>query len=129
MDLSAINWWAVLLSTAVAMMIGALWYSNTLFGEAWRKTVKISKKDWDNPAPMVGATLFFLIISITLALLINDGGLLEGVFVGSLSGIGLAATSVGVLYGFEARPLSLFLINASYLIIALSAIGAVIGAL
>ena len=39
-----INYWAVLVSGIVSMIIGGLWYSPVLFGKLWMKLSNISEK-------------------------------------------------------------------------------------
>lgn len=45
LDLSQINIWAVLLATAATMVLGFLWYSPLLFGNAWAKRLNVNMED------------------------------------------------------------------------------------
>jgi len=53
-------------------------------------------------------------------------GVAAGVRIGALAGL-LPAACIALNYAFEARPLSLWLINAGYAIVGLAIAGAIIG--
>ena len=40
-----INYLAVLIATAVTMVLGFLWYSPVLFGNAWVKQIGLNKEE------------------------------------------------------------------------------------
>ena len=40
-----VNWTAIITGAAVAYVLGALWYSPTMFGNQWMKAVGIPKND------------------------------------------------------------------------------------
>lgn len=129
MELSFINWWAVFFAMAVAMGIGSLWYSSFLFGTTWQHEIDKKRKELGDPmVAMLSAALMMLLGATTLAILIGLGDVMAGMRIGALIGLGLVATSLGVHYSYENRSLKLFLINAGYMVVALSAMGAIIGA-
>jgi hypothetical protein len=47
---------------------------------------------------------------------------------GALAGIGWVATAIGVNYLFERKSFRLFLINAGYMAVSLTIMGAILGA-
>ena len=51
-----------------------------------------------------------------------------GTMAGFLAGLGWVATFLGIIYLFEMKSLAAFLINAGYCIVALTTMGAILGA-
>jgi Protein of unknown function (DUF1761) len=125
-----INWLAVLVATASSFVLGSLWYG-PVFGKHWMQAsgMTMEKGAQGNMALTFGGTAVLnLCIAFALALLIGphagwDMGLHTGVF----SSLLFAATSLGVIYLFEQRPLRLWLINAGYQVVNFSIMGSIIG--
>lgn len=99
MDMSSINWLAVLVAGISAFVLGGVWYSPALFGNAWmsenRMTVEDVKKG--NATKIYGiAFILSLLMAVNLAMYLADtpaectgtvlkkpilpGGLLPGFF-------------------------------------------------
>ena len=114
--------------------IGAGWY--TAFSAPWLngigKTVEQLTKDGGG-TPMAMATGFvaILVMCYTLAWIV-DRGLQPTAGNGALTGATVAFGIVGAMlalnYGFEARGITLWLINAGYAFVGLVVAGAIIGA-
>lgn len=129
---SAMNWWAVLAAGISSMVLGGLWYSPALFGNAWMRASGITeeKARSANMAKVMGTSLL-------LALL---GALVFAMFLGPAPALGFAtgaglsaglcwvAGSFGINYLFEQRPLQLFFINGGYHTLQYTLIGAILGA-
>ena len=132
MDLSQINYLAVLVAAVSCFIIGGLWYSPVLFANAWMKEASLTQEEMKqaNMVKVFGLSFVLtLIITFNLAAFLGtDAGLVWGMTAGALAGIGWAATSLGILYLFERRSLKLFLINAGYLAVAFIVAGGIIGA-
>ncbi|MEF2246966.1 MULTISPECIES: DUF1761 domain-containing protein [unclassified Paenibacillus] len=47
-----INYLAVLIATAVTMVLGFLWYSPVLFGNAWVKQIGLNKEEMSSGGPI-----------------------------------------------------------------------------
>ena len=47
--MSTINWWAVLIAGLSAFVVGGIWYSPGLFGNAWMKDSKLNEEDIKKP--------------------------------------------------------------------------------
>lgn len=64
-----INVWAVAGAAVAAMIVGAIWYSNGVFGATWLKMSTVSKKQWDTMGwmPMVYMFIFSLVMAYVLA--------------------------------------------------------------
>jgi hypothetical protein len=132
MDLTLINYPAVLVAALSSFVIGFLWYSPFLFGNVWLKEAGLSK-DKVGQANMIKifglSFLLAIIICFNLAAFLGQGaGLSWGITAGALAGIGWVAASLGILYLFEQKPLKLFLINAGYQAVTYIIAGGIIGA-
>lgn len=132
MDLSNINYLAVLVAAVSFFVIGGLWYSPLLFSEVWLKEANLSREVLRkaNPLAVFGFSFILsLIISFNLAAFLGpDAGYKWGIGAGALAAIGWVAASLGILYLFEKRSFRLFLINAGYFTVAFMVAGAIIGA-
>jgi hypothetical protein len=51
----------------------------------------------------------------------------SGAAAGAILSLALIATTLAMNYAFEARPLSLWLINAGYMVVGVTLMGAIIG--
>jgi hypothetical protein len=130
--LTDVNWLAVVVATVVAFMLGGLWYSKALFGNAWMQEVGLTE-DAVNKANMArtfGGTIVLQIIAATAlsAFLGADSTWQSGLQTGIWIGVFWVATAYGVTYLFEQRSVRLFLINAGYYVILYAIIGTIIGA-
>jgi hypothetical protein len=118
MQLAELNYWAILLAALSSFMLGGVWYSPLLFGKTWLEGCGLTDLDLKNSDPKLVYGLAFvlsLISAFVLAFLLGpDPEILSALIIGSFVGVGLAASSLGISYIFEQRPLSLFLVNGGY---------------
>lgn len=132
MDLSKLNWLAVLAAAASMFMLGGAWYSPALFGKAWQRECGLT--DAQLQSRSMGAVfgtsfLLALIMAFNLAAFLQGPpDIAWGIAAGALAGIGWVAMAMGVTYLFEARSLRLFLIDAGYHAFAFMLMGAILGA-
>lgn len=126
----SINWLAILGATISAFIIGGLWYG-PLFGKAWMKAGAFTEQHLQSRkmGMVFGvAIILMLIAAINLEMFIGPEGTLSfGLFAGFMTGLGWVATFLGIVYLFEKRPMSLFLINAGYCVVTLTVMGAILG--
>ena len=126
-----INWLSVIVAAVSSFMVGGLWYG-PLFGRAWMQEWGFSEEQLGGRSmPMVfGLSLLAsFIASINLEMFIGaEADLAFGLFAGFAAGLGWVAAFLGILYLFEMRSLKLYLINAGYCIVALTVMGAILGA-
>ncbi len=131
MDLSQINYLAVLVAALSSFVIGFLWYAPFSFANIWMKEAGLSEEKIKEASMVKTFGLSFLlalIICFNLAAFLGpDAGLAWGITAGALAGIGWAATSLGMFYLFEGRSFKLFLINAGYLAVTYAVAGGIIG--
>ena len=133
MDMSTINWWAVLVAAVSCFAVGGLWYAPAVFGKAWMRENKFTEADIQggNMAKIFGlAFLCGLIAAVNLAFFMNDPsiGMQEGAMYGFLTGFGWVGTFVGMHYLYEHKSFTLWLINAGYSTVALTLMGVILGA-
>ena len=130
--LSDVNWLAVVVATIVAFMLGGLWYSKALFGNAWMQEVGLTEDAVNsaNMAKTFGGTIVLQIFAATAlsAFLGTESTWQSGLETGLWVGLFWIATAYGVTYLFEQRSMRLFLINAGYYVVLYGITGTIIGA-
>jgi hypothetical protein len=131
-QISDINWLAVLVAVTSSFALGSLWYG-PLFQKPWMAATGITKEQGAkaNMALTFGGTFVLnLLIAIAIALLIqgHHHGWQSGLHTGLFSAFFFIATSLGVIYLFEQRPLKLWLVNAGYQVVNCAIMGTIIGA-
>lgn len=126
-----INFLAVLVAAVSAFLIGGLWYSPVLFAKSWMKANGFNEAylQEGNMMKIFGGSLIAsLIIAVNLAFFLGgevDAG--TGAMYGFFTGFGWVMMSLGVVYLFERRPLSLWLINGGYQVITYTLMGYILG--
>lgn len=131
MNFRSVNWAAVIVATLATFVVGFLWYG-PLFGVSWQRLVGFSDADLQegNMALTFGlAFVLEFIIATLLAMLLpapRTAG--TGLRYGLLIGAGFVATAMGVNSLFSRDPLSLWAIDAGYMVVVFMVIGAIIGA-
>ncbi len=141
MDMSSINWLAVLVAGISAFVLGGVWYSPMLFGNAWMKENKFTEEQLksSNKTKVFGwAFVISLIMAANLAMFLADtpaectGNCAQktditwGTIAGFLAGIwGFSAIAIAAL--FEQKTARYIFINGGYALVALTLMGAIIG--
>jgi hypothetical protein len=127
-----INIWAVVAAALAAFIIGGLWYSPALFARSWQKEAGLSDADLQgaNMGMIFGlGFVLALIAAFVFAMFLGPKPALPfATGAGFAAGFAWVSAGLGILYLFERRSLKLFLINAGYLTLAFTAIGAILGA-
>lgn len=132
MEFPEINYWAVLVAALATFAIGSIWYSPVLFAKAWMKELGLTVENMGKPNMLKtfgGSFLLMLVMSFNLAAFY--GGKLdwqEGMIYGALTGIGWVAAAIGINFLFEQRSFKIWLINAGYMAISFTVMGAILGA-
>ncbi|MFK7831268.1 MAG: DUF1761 domain-containing protein [Congregibacter sp.] len=127
-----INYVAVLVAAVVGFVVGGLWYSPLLFGNAWMRSAGISQEQVNggNKVKNFGLTLLFLLImSYCLAafLAAPEVTLQTGALYGFLTGFGWIFFGIGVIALFELRSWTYILVNGGYWTVTMTAMGAILG--
>jgi hypothetical protein len=125
------NLWAVLAAGAASLVLGGLWYSPVLFGNAWMRASGVTEAQARsaNMAKVMGsAFLLSLVGAAVFALFLGPAPALGfAVGAGFSAGLCWVAGSFGINYLFEQRPLSLFFINGGYHTLQYTLIGVILG--
>jgi hypothetical protein len=126
-----INYWAVIVTAIVPVLLGALWYSSAMFAQPWLRAVGRSREELSGAAMgYVLSALGAVLTSYALARIerwaeVDDA--VNGALVGLLVWVGFVATVLAVMTYFSGRPAKLWLINAGYQLVALLIMGAILG--
>jgi hypothetical protein len=131
--MSSVNHVAVWVAGIVQFMLGAGWY--TALSRVWmagigKDEVQLAAEMGHSPLPYIISLATGLVIAYTLAWLLPKVGASSaagGAKTGALLGLALIGTTLAQNYGFEARPVSLWLINAGYMIVGMAIMGAIVG--
>jgi hypothetical protein len=141
MDFNTINWLAILVAGISAFVLGGVWYSPLLFGNAWMRENKLTLEDVKkgNAAKIYGwAFILSLIMAANLGMFLADtpaectGNCAQktdiswGAIAGFLAGI-WAFCGLAIVALFEQRSARYIFINGCYLLLALTLMGAIIG--
>jgi len=132
MDISSINWWAVIVAALSNFLIGGLWYSPILFGKAWMKENNFSDEDFKGGVTKIFVLtfLFSFIMSFNLAMFLNDSKTTTGwgAMAGFLAGFGWVAMTLSIIALFERKSAKYILIHAGYATISFIVMGLILGA-
>jgi len=134
-----INWWALVVTTVVSVVIGSLWYG-PIFGKAWMKSTGISMPEVMTPdmkkmmyrsyaLVIVGSLImnYVLLHSITFgAAYLNITGITAGLQAAFWSWLGfIAPVTLGSVL-WESRPWKYWFITAGYYLVVLLINGAIL---
>jgi hypothetical protein len=133
MQFSPINFLAIAAGTLASILLGILWYAPWVFGKAWQRHVHLSNDQIRREMIRIRfgpAVLLLFIMGIILAAFMPQGlDWEQGAFAGLAMGGGIGATTLGMHYLFARRSVNLFLIDAGYIVLAMTIFGAVIAAM
>jgi hypothetical protein len=132
MDISTLNWLAIIVATLANFLVGGLWYSSLLFGKLWMKENNFTEDEQQkgNMPKIFGLTfLFSFIMAFNLAMFLNDGNTTAswGAIAGFLAGFGWVAMSIFVIGQFERKSTKYMLIHAGYVTISFVLMGLILG--
>jgi hypothetical protein len=125
-----VNLIAVILAAASSFALGGLWYSNALFGAAWRREAHDGREPGQgHPAKVFGLSFVFaLVAAFAYAVIVPaPAGAGQAAVYGLLVGAGIVATSFGINYQFANRSTTLWLIDGGYHTVQFLIYGLVIG--
>jgi hypothetical protein len=134
MDLSNINYLAVIVAAIAAFALGALWYSPILFGKIWQKEIGFTDKDLQKgnmAITMGGSFAMMILMSFGVAVILNNYpdavDWLAGLYAGLFTGVLFVAASIAINMFYENKTFTLFLVNAGYQVVFLVLIGLILG--
>ncbi len=135
LDVTKINWLAVLLAAVAHQAIGFVWYG-VIFAKTWqdatgRTEAEIAASGGGTRALIIGS-IAALVMAAAFALLLTlapDRTITTGIIWGAVLGIGFVATTTVINGAYEARKPVVTALYAAYEIVALVAMGAILGAI
>lgn len=124
---------AVWIASIVFFVLGAIWYS--VMAAPWMAAIgktmdELTREQGASPLPYIVGFAAILVMCYTLAWLMHrlqTATLAAGLRLGAIIAIGFIAATLALNYGFEARSVTLWLINSVYVIVGLALAGAIIG--
>lgn len=122
---------AAVISALAYYLLGWLWYG-AIFGGTWTRLANVSPGAMraSDPVPYIVAAATSLVLAYVVALVLDRStkpSVAQGAALGLLLGVGLVASTMLENYLYEARPVSLWLINAGYVVVGMTMIGAIVG--
>lgn len=136
-QLSAINYLAVVVAGFLAFMLGGLWYQ-ALFGKLWLRLHGFSEEKVKEMQAKRPPTVFFsgmiacyLVVSFVMAILITSLSVtsaLDGAVLGALVWLGPAAAIGMTGHLASDKDLGIYLIDVSFQLVFLLMMGAILGA-
>jgi len=132
MNMSTLNWPAILVAALSTFLIGGLWYSPLLFAKSWMKENGFTEEDLkkkNSKKDFALSFIFSFVMAFNLAMFLNDPktDLKWGAIAGFLAGFGWVAMSIFVLGQFESRSTRYMLINAGYFTLSFIIMGCILG--
>ena len=134
-EFDGINYLAIVIAILINMGLGALWYSPILFAKPWMAANGFTEESIREAGGATKGYVVSVIVSVVVAFAIasfaeaaGSDTAIEGLILGLAAGLGFVATTAGVSYVFESRPLKLYLINAGYPVVSFALMGLLIGA-
>ncbi len=131
-----INIWAVLLATLSSMVVGSIWYAQSVFGKIWIKLAKIdmSKDRGSIAKPIIITLIVSLITSYVLAHLtylsnqfFGHSFLEDALSTAFWAWLGFTAARFITHDAFEGRPVKLTLLNLGNEFVTIMIMGLIIG--
>jgi hypothetical protein len=134
--ISQINWLAVLLAFIANMAIGFVWYMPAVLGKRWMAAIGKTEEDLKNIGGGAGIWLPMMaaaaLTAILLAVLITKLGLdnaLAGGWFALVLALVFRAGGHMIHNGFAGRPAAVTFIDSGHDLVAMTAAGAIIGAM
>src|SRR5918998_759365 len=130
-----INYWAVIVATLSTLVIGSVWYTPKVFGNAW---MRLAKVDPDNAGNAAGPIVVTVIVSFISAWVLAgatyiawefyDGSFLwAAVATALLLWLGVTAARFVTHDAFEGRPSALTALNVVHELVTFLIMAVIIG--
>ena len=129
-----VNYLAVLLAGASSMVVGSIWYAESVFGKTWQKLAKVKIGDQGMAYPLGVTALVSLVTAFVLAHVIylsnsffENSFLQDSLMTAFWLWLGFTAARIITHDAFEGRRKKLTLMNISHELVTLLVMGLVIG--
>ena len=120
-----LNWWAILITGVINVILGGIWYSPMVFGKTWMELTGI-KEMKPNPKTMFGMFVVALLIAAVLTHFVvyaSAGTFMLGLEVGVLAAIGFVVLPGASSTLASGTSWKLWAINTGYWLVALAIMG------
>lgn len=135
-----INYWAVLAAAAASMVVGAIWYSPSVFGDAWMKLAKVNPDSKTTTTQMTLMYIGTFIASLLTAYILahvtflshhffNNNFVQDALSTAFWLWLGFTAARVYVHDTFEGRRKKLTLLTISHELVTVFVMALIIGLL
>ena len=136
MEISNINFIALITAAIASFALGAIWYSPLLFSKAWQKAAGLTSESLQNTnmALIFGSSfLLILLMDFGLAVILQghatrDISAMSGMIYGLLIGVFFISTSYGINMIYQRKSFILWAIDSAYQVLYLGMTGAILGA-
>lgn len=132
---TSINYWAVLVVGLITFFLGAIWYSPALFESAWMTANGYTRSEIEDLQSSLGPVGFgstflaYLAMALVLAVFTvatSSQGVMNGLALGFMMWLGFVATTSLTVNLFSTRPLSSWLIDVSFQLVAFLVAGTIL---
>ncbi len=116
LSFSELNFLVIIVATIAKFMVGGLWFSKMLFGQAWLEEVGLKEEELGSPrnALLIAVgTCFLVVFSMAIMFQIMALDLRTALAVTIIMALGITSAQMGLSFAFEGRKLRLFLIYAT----------------
>ena len=125
-----LNWLAVILAGVAYFVLGAVWYSNLLFGKQYRAAIGVGDEAATPPAAALIVNLVgWLIAALAMGLIaesIGADGFAEGVMLGIVIWLGFIVTNGIVNDFYSGMNAELAKVNGPYNLLGFVIMGAIL---
>jgi hypothetical protein len=125
-----VNLLAVIAAAVSSFLLGGLWYSNALFGAAWKRDAGDMRKPGEgHPVKVFGLSFVFAFVAAFAYAAIVPAPTSAGqaAVQGLIVGAAIVAASFGINYQFANRSTTLWLIDGGYHTVQFLLYGLIIG--
>lgn len=133
--LGQVNPIAGIVAVLATMVVGSIWFSPQVFGEAWRKSAGLSKKEMENKEGMVvmfGGSIVFNLFTVwflaAIMIATDVGGILNAALFGAVFGLVFAAFPHAVHAFFERKDSTYMALTGGHNIVNFAVMSAVLAA-
>lgn len=133
MDVSTMNWLALIVATIAGFAVGGFWYSTKVFGKPWMEAVGLSEEDpgkGDIKTIMIKSFVLHFIMALFLAMVLNahEVDAAAGAGYGFFFSFGWVFFAITTNSMYEGRPFKYALISGGHWVVAFTIMGLILGA-
>lgn len=129
---SELNWLAVVVATLVSFGVGAMWYSQGLFGKVWMKSIGLKESDTKKASmamPIILTLVGTFVAAVAMGVLVQVLALTsvwQGATFGIMIAVAFLATNKVMQAQFELRPLSYNVVTSAADVVTFALMGAIL---